>query len=99
MSLCNWRRGEEAATDRLLFAQPKAMEFVKRAPLLGLGATAALKSHKEKRIHRPGERRGPKKDLVVYDSKGELPPMSIPPPPLTPTYRYPDLEIPSYPVW
>jgi hypothetical protein len=52
-------------------AQAKAREFVRRAPLLGLGAVAAPKSHKEKRFHRPGDSREPKKDLVVYDSKGE----------------------------
>lgn len=45
---------------------------MRRAPLLGLGATVAPKSHKEKRFYRPGESREPKKDLVVYDSKGGI---------------------------
>lgn len=53
--------------------QDQAKEFVRRAPLLGLGATAtAPQTHKEKRIIRPGESREAKKDLVVYDEKGHI---------------------------
>ena len=52
--------------------QEQAKEFVRRAPLLGLGATSALQTHKEKKYIRPGESREGKKDLVVYDEKGNI---------------------------
>lgn len=52
--------------------QEQAKEFVRRAPLLGLGATSAPQTHKEKRFIRPGESREAKKDLVVYDEKGNI---------------------------
>ena len=52
--------------------QDQAKEFVRRAPLLGLGATSALQTHKEKKYVRPGESRESKKDLVVYDNKGNI---------------------------
>ena len=52
--------------------QDQAKEFVRRAPLLGLGATQALQIHKQKRFIRPGESRDAKKDLVVYDAEGNI---------------------------
>lgn len=55
------------------FLQDQAKEFVRRAPLLGLGATQSVpQSRKEKRIIKPGETREAKKDLVVYDEKGHI---------------------------
>ena len=46
---------------------------MRRAPLLGLGATSAPpQAHKERRYIRPGESREAKKDLVVYDEEGHI---------------------------
>ena len=64
--------GRKAEVKSLSLMQDQAKEFVRRAPLLGLGATSALQSHKEKKYIRPGESREGKKDLVVYDDKGNI---------------------------
>lgn len=52
--------------------QAQAKQYVRRAPLLGLGATAAPPAHKEKRFIKPGESREAKRELVVYDSQGNI---------------------------
>lgn len=45
---------------------------MRRAPLLGLGATAAPQPQREKRFIKPGESREAKRDMVVYDKDGNI---------------------------
>ena len=59
-------------TAAFCFQAPQAKQFVRRAPLQGLGATAAPQSHKEKRFIKPGESRAAPKEMVVYDSEGNI---------------------------
>ena len=54
------------------FQAPQAKQFVRRAPLQGLGASAAPQAHKEKRFIKPGESRAAPKEMVVYDSEGNI---------------------------
>ena len=63
-----WRR----LTAAFRFQAPQAKQFVRRAPLQGLGATAAPQSHKEKRFIKAGETRAAPKEMVVYDAEGNI---------------------------
>ena len=51
---------------------PKAREFIRRPQGLGLGATEAPRPERQKKYIKPGESRGPKKDMVVYGADGSI---------------------------